>query len=258
MSEVDRYLDEMFDRLAGTGAAGRRALTETEDHLRAAASDGTAQGLSAAQAEQQAVARFGPPARIAAQLRRAHRGARLSSAFSGVWLLAGLALVALGISYLISALGIAVLLRMHPEDLAACPELVRGPFIEGPCSNSVPIMQGDAVAGVVVLLFGVTALLGRRLAMRFAGLAPVARRFPLLAAFLFALAGLVLFAGPPFFGTPSAAGLFGVRQGPGLRLHVIVSGVAVVATMVTAVWGLALTLRRRYLRGTGGVPASSA
>jgi hypothetical protein len=34
--ETDRYLDEMFDRLAGTGGAGRRALVEAEDHLRAA------------------------------------------------------------------------------------------------------------------------------------------------------------------------------------------------------------------------------
>ena len=30
---VDRYLDALFDRLAGTGAAGRRALAEAEDHL---------------------------------------------------------------------------------------------------------------------------------------------------------------------------------------------------------------------------------
>jgi hypothetical protein len=43
MSEVDRYLDEMFDRLAGTGSAGRRALAETEDHLRASAAAGMAE-----------------------------------------------------------------------------------------------------------------------------------------------------------------------------------------------------------------------
>lgn len=33
MSEIERYLDEFFDRLAGQGAAGRRALAEAEDHL---------------------------------------------------------------------------------------------------------------------------------------------------------------------------------------------------------------------------------
>ena len=34
---VERYLDALFDRLAGTGQAGRRSLVEAEDHLRAAA-----------------------------------------------------------------------------------------------------------------------------------------------------------------------------------------------------------------------------
>jgi hypothetical protein len=33
VSEIERYLDELFDQLAGTGAAGRRALMEAEYHL---------------------------------------------------------------------------------------------------------------------------------------------------------------------------------------------------------------------------------
>ena len=39
MSEIERYLDELFDQLAGTGAAGRRALMEAEYHLRAVGAD---------------------------------------------------------------------------------------------------------------------------------------------------------------------------------------------------------------------------
>src|SRR6476659_4613606 len=39
LSEIERYLDELFDQLAGTGAAGRRALLEAEYHLRAVAAD---------------------------------------------------------------------------------------------------------------------------------------------------------------------------------------------------------------------------
>jgi hypothetical protein len=58
---VDTYLDGMFDRLAGTGAAGRRMLTEAEDHLRAATADACERGLDPAAAEREAVTRFGPP-----------------------------------------------------------------------------------------------------------------------------------------------------------------------------------------------------
>jgi hypothetical protein len=47
VSEIERYLDELFDRLAGqVPRAG--ALAEAEDHLRAAAADAVAGGLPAA------------------------------------------------------------------------------------------------------------------------------------------------------------------------------------------------------------------
>ena len=45
MSEIEWYLDELFDQLAGTGAAGRRALMEAEYHLRAAAAGAMTRGL---------------------------------------------------------------------------------------------------------------------------------------------------------------------------------------------------------------------
>ena len=62
MSEIEWYLDELFDQLAGTGAAGRRALKEAEYHLRATAADAMTRGLPEDQAEHEAVSRFGPPA----------------------------------------------------------------------------------------------------------------------------------------------------------------------------------------------------
>jgi len=56
---VDRHLDLMFDRLGGTGSAGRRMLAEAEDHLRSAAEEARARGLDDEAAEREAVARFG-------------------------------------------------------------------------------------------------------------------------------------------------------------------------------------------------------
>jgi hypothetical protein len=103
-SPVDRCLDDLFDRLAGTGAAGRRALAEAEDHLRSAVDDGLARGLSRDVAQREAVARFGSTARVAGELRVAHRGVAgwLRPAFVGCWLAGGTGLVAVGLSGLVA------------------------------------------------------------------------------------------------------------------------------------------------------------
>jgi hypothetical protein len=100
VSEIEWYLDELFDKLAGTGAAGRRALMEAEYHLRAAAADAMTRGLPEDQAEHEAVSRFGPSALVARKLRSA---GRLNRAVSTAWLLASLAACGLGAAYLLSA-----------------------------------------------------------------------------------------------------------------------------------------------------------
>jgi hypothetical protein len=82
VSEIERYLDELFDQLAGTGAAGRRALLEAEYHLRAVAADAMTRGLPHDQAEHEAVGRFGPPALVARTLRSA---GRLNRGVSTAW-----------------------------------------------------------------------------------------------------------------------------------------------------------------------------
>lgn len=103
---IDGVLDELFDRLAGTGAAGRRALAEAEDHLHAAAAHARDGGLDAAAAERDAVQRFGPPAVVAAGIRRAHldRGAIARAAFVGTWFVGAVSLVAIGASGLVAEL----------------------------------------------------------------------------------------------------------------------------------------------------------
>lgn len=104
MSPVDQCLDDLFDRLAGTGAAGRRALAEAEDHLRSAVAEGVARGLSQDEAEREAVARFGSTARVAGELRIAHRGIAgwLRPAFVGCWIAGSTGLIAVGVSGLVA------------------------------------------------------------------------------------------------------------------------------------------------------------
>ncbi|GAA3206286.1 permease prefix domain 1-containing protein [Dactylosporangium siamense] len=99
-SPVERYLDEMFDRLAGTGAPGRRMLAEAESHLLAATEDGIGRGLDPETAERDAVARFGAAAEIARQVPPAPASLRAALRRSAVggWAVAGAALAWYGTS----------------------------------------------------------------------------------------------------------------------------------------------------------------
>lgn len=184
MSEIDRYLDELFNRMSGTGAVGRRALAETEDHLRTAADDAVAAGLPSGQAEHEAVTRFGLATMVARQLRSAHRASRLNRALSAGWLLAGLACCGLGVAYLAAAgrLGWSapdcsiILTRL-------CYVLV------------VPPMERAIISAPLTALMGTVLLLGRWLAVRHAGLAPVRRGPAICAGLMIAVAALAAGAG---------------------------------------------------------------
>jgi hypothetical protein len=105
-SPIETFLDDLFDGLAGTGAAGRRSLAEAEDHLRSATAEGVARGLSEDQAEREAVSRYGAADRAATALRAVHSGpARwLRPAFVGLWLAGGLGAFAVGVSGLVAEL----------------------------------------------------------------------------------------------------------------------------------------------------------
>lgn len=180
MSQIESYLDELFGRLAGTGATGRRALAEAEDHLLAAAADATARGLPADQAERDAVARFGPPALVASKLRSAVGGGRVSQAVSAAWLLAGLAAAALGVADLAAA-G-----RLGWQSFAWTCTAFLSPSCYAIGGTAVRATTSAAVAAAA----GAALLLGRWLAVRYAGLAPVRRGVALAAGLLL---GLVAF-----------------------------------------------------------------
>jgi hypothetical protein len=101
---AERYLDALFDRLTGTGNAGRRSMAEAEDHLRTAAAVGVASGLDREAAEHQAVRRFGAPGSIAAQLQITHRGigALIRPLLAGAYMIGVVGMLALGVSGVLS------------------------------------------------------------------------------------------------------------------------------------------------------------
>jgi hypothetical protein len=166
VSEIEWYLDELFDQLAGTGAAGRRALMEAEYHLRATAADAVARGLPEDQAEHEAVSRFGPPALVARKLRSAQGAGRLNRAVSAAWLLAGLAGCGLGAAYLVAAWWRT---WQTPDCTVA---LAYGCYTTGMLVTRITAATTIAAAGAALLF-------GRWLAVRYAALAPSRRGFVL-------------------------------------------------------------------------------
>ena len=180
MSEIERYLDELFDRMAGHGAAGRRALIEAEDHLRAAAADAVARGLSADQAEHDAVTRFGSAAMVARKMRSAHAAGGLAQALSAGWLLAGLAVAGLGVAYLAAA----GRLGWQPYDCTV--------IVTSSCYFVGRTLVSATTSAAIAAAAGAVLLLGRWLAVRYAGLAPARRGFALAAGLALALAAVVI------------------------------------------------------------------
>jgi hypothetical protein len=166
MSEIEWYLDELFDQLAGAGAAGRRALMEAEYHLRAAAADAMTRGLPEDQAEHEAVSRFGPPALVARKLRSARGAGRLHRAVSTGWLLAGLVACGLGAAYLVTA-------WWHTWHTPNCyVALAYGCYTSGMLVTRITTATTFAAAGAALLS-------GRWLAVRYAALASSRRGFAL-------------------------------------------------------------------------------
>ena len=139
MSEIDTYLDGLFDRLAGTGASGRRMLEEAAEHLHASAEEAKAAGLSDADAEREAVRRFGESGPIAAQVPR--------PSVRSVWyLIGGVTLVVLGTLFLLAFAAFLL-------------------FASGPHAGRSLLWAG--LGGVLMLPGGIGLLLLRRQAFAF-------------------------------------------------------------------------------------------
>lgn len=230
---VDRYLDELFDRLNGTGGVGRRALAEAEDHLRTATADAVQRGTPPAEAEREAVTRFGAASSFAGPLRRVQRRGPLGVLLSSGWLLVGLGLAALSAVYLLTGLDRAIETSLHP------------------CTARCVPAGTDSLLGTGIVLAAVAAavLVGRVLARRRTDLPSSATWLPVVAAVLGALAAVAA------WNVFSPIGLLDIDQyvpgsdgspGPYFSGMGTVTGVA--ACLAAAAWAVVQHRRRAVAR----------
>ncbi|BAL89731.1 hypothetical protein AMIS_45110 [Actinoplanes missouriensis 431] len=252
---VEQYLDEMFDRLAGTGPAGRRMLAEAESHLLAAVDDNRARGLDAEAAERAAIDRFGTVGAVVRVVPATTRdlAAPLRRLLSGTWLAAGILMIWWGghgvLSWLLGWPWTALLIAtdrfgtqpgmcgrpwVPSNPTADCLTLYRGTLnlvIEGGDRAAYPV-----VAAAGVLLTAAWLLLRRTTALRAWTPAPIPLGLAL--AVPFGLAAPVLIA----YG---AAGLY--WQAQHWTLSYLTAGLLAVAISATAT----RALRRERLSPPG-------
>ncbi|MFG2043158.1 permease prefix domain 1-containing protein [Dactylosporangium sp. NPDC048998] len=226
MSDIDHYLDELFDRLSGQGAAGRRMLEEAEQHLRMAAADKVADGMPAEEAEREAIARFGESGHVAGLLDRVYQGPRRVTAASAAAAVAGRALLMLAGVYLVSALAL----------------------IEWGTSDA--IMRQTAAVGALLLATGGIVLLVRWLAARAGWLSPASPPYALFGAAVFALAGLVVLVDLPL-----VAGLAFGERGLHRQAAALLTGLAAVNLLAIGAARSVVSLRARRLPSDAAVEA---
>jgi hypothetical protein len=107
-SPIEAYLDQLLAAcLPGRLREARHLVVETEAHLRDAAAEAESRGLSAYNAEEEAVARFGSPADLAAAERRVQTtslGQLVRQCVSSGLLLGSIGGLAVGVSGIVAAL----------------------------------------------------------------------------------------------------------------------------------------------------------
>lgn len=104
---IDAYLDELFDRLGSTGAAGRRVLAEAEGHLYESYEANLRAGMGSDAAAEAAIGRFGRPELVGATTRAmitTPPGTVVRQIISASWLIGAVGLACLGISGLFGEL----------------------------------------------------------------------------------------------------------------------------------------------------------
>jgi hypothetical protein len=99
---IEDYLDELLRRTRADARAARRLLDEAGDHLYATAAELESAGMSRAEAEAEAVRRFGPVRPIAQAATRRSLGALVVETLRAAVFLGACGLIAVGVSGLVA------------------------------------------------------------------------------------------------------------------------------------------------------------
>lgn len=247
---IEEYLDLLYARLRTSPRQARRVLAEAEDHLREAVAEGLSAGMTEREAQEAAISSFGSVHAVArahdARLRRFPGLAVLGDLVRSAWMLAGVGLLAIGISGLVAqvmnaAFGprfVGAIPGGARITAAACrPWLADNPGAHTCTQAAILETSGDAVRlRLLAGIAGLVLLAAYHLARRRWPAAVLPDGFvPTVAVSLFGLAGLGL------AWLAANQGVAGVSSGPGFYL----SG-AIVSLGAAAVYAPAL--RRALLR----------
>lgn len=251
---IDAYLDRLIETLRGPGHEVRRALTESEDHLREAEAAELAAGKEPEEAARAAIARFGTPEEVARRydLMRglAAPGQILAQAIMSLALVGSIILISIGLSGIVAAGGAAALgpkfiagdqpgisytpercadfMAFHPE-ASTCEQAAVAHHLD----ETVGYRLTAGVLGLILLVVWWLTWRGAR--NRLGPKAIPASFVPIATTASFAAASVVL----GFLGTGQWL-TSGVETGAGYMLSA--AAVSLVATVVFGAW-LVRTLR---------------
>jgi hypothetical protein len=214
---ADEYLSQLRASLRTRPAETSRILAEAEDHLRESVAAGLRAGMTEVEAQEAAVSAFGSVRAVvrAHQTRRARAITVLSGCAMTSWKLAGLSLLAFGVSGLV----LLAEARMTHPGLRLAPD-------------AAPLAD-PALRGIAAWMAGLLLLAGCRLARRFrrrgtgADPARAAGYFPLAAAIFFGAGTiaqiLLVISGTHVGGLPILATL-ALAIGYGVRMRTLRPG----------------------------------
>ena len=151
-SPIEDYLDDLLRSLRTDARTTRRMLAEATDHLYATAAALREQGLPQAEAEAEAVRRFGPIAPIVRATTRRSLVNLIVDTARGAVFLGACGLIAVGISGLVALVMNIAVGRSFVGGVTTFPGQGPGPSIDEVADDAVVLRVIAGVIGLLVLL----------------------------------------------------------------------------------------------------------
>jgi hypothetical protein len=164
-SLIEDHLDDLLRRLRTDARTTRRLLAEATDHLYATATALREQGLPQAEAEAEAVRRFGPIAPIVRETTRRSLVSLVAETARGGVFLGACGLIAVGISGLVALVMNIAVGRSFVGGVTTFPGQGQGPSVDEVADDAVVLRVIAGVIGLLVLL-GYLAWQGRGSTLR--------------------------------------------------------------------------------------------